>query len=105
MLIPSLASCSRKKSDLSLRRQTQTVSSTARQILIEFSIDHQRWDGIPVTYKTNWYDAGGINDIRTCVLIHDAIEREFNIDIDDRKILLQSIEDCFNFIMANHNAL
>ena len=44
-------------------------------------------------------------DIKTCVLIHDALEREFNIDIDDRKHLLMSVEDAFQFIMSVHAAL
>ena len=55
-------------------------------------IDRFRWDGVPITFKTNWLmDDDGI-DVRTCILVHDALEREFCIDIDDRKIILTSIE-------------
>ncbi|CDW74488.1 UNKNOWN [Stylonychia lemnae] len=68
-------------------------------------IDHNRWDGVPVTFKTHWNSENGEIDIKTCILIHDIIEREFNIDIDDRKILLQSIQDCFHFIMSLHTAI
>ncbi len=68
-------------------------------------MDPNRWDGVPITFKTNWNNENGDIDIKTCILIHDAIEREFNIDIDDRKILIQSIEDAFHFVMSLHTAL
>ena len=48
-------------------------------------MDPNRWDGVPITYKTNWNSENDEICIKTCILIHDAIEREFNIDIDDRK--------------------
>jgi hypothetical protein len=68
-------------------------------------IDPHRWDGVPVTFKTNWNTENSDIDVRTCVLVHDAIEREFNIDIDDRKHLLVSVEDVFHFIMSLHAAV
>ena len=52
------------------------------------AIDPNRWEGVPITFKTHWNDELGEFDIKTCILVHDAIEREFNIDIDDRKQLL-----------------
>ena len=48
-------------------------------------IDPNRWDGVPITFKTHWNNENEDMDIKTCVMIHDAIEREFNIDIDDKK--------------------
>jgi len=35
-------------------------------------------------------------------MVHDILEKEFNIDIDDRKILLGSIGECTQFVMENH---
>ena len=67
--------------------------------------DPERWDGVPITFKTNWNSENDNIDIKTCVLVHDALEREFNIDIDDRRLLLQSIQDCFHFIMSMHTAI
>ena len=67
--------------------------------------DPNRWDGVPITYKTNWLSEGDEICVKTCVLIHDVIEREFNIDIDDRKHLLVSVEDVFQFLMGVHAAL
>jgi hypothetical protein len=46
-----------------------------------------------------------MRDLRTCVLIHDALEREFNIDVDDKKILLGSVKDCVNFVIESHGAI
>ena len=67
--------------------------------------DPARWEGVPITFKTNWNNENNSVCIKTCVLIHDALEREFNIDIDDRKHLLQSVESCFRFIMSVHAAV
>lgn len=68
-------------------------------------IDPNRWDGVPITFKTHWNNEAEQFDVRTCVLIHDAVEREFNIDIDDKKYLLQSVQDVFHFIMSVHAAV
>ena len=68
-------------------------------------VDMQRWDGVPITFKTNWKTENDGIDIRTVILVHDALEREFCIDIDDRKMLLNSIEEWFSFVMSEHNAL
>ena len=68
-------------------------------------IDPQRWDGVPITFKTHWNDEMDQFDIKTCILIHDAVENEFNVEIDDKKILLQSIQDVFHYIMSMHAAI
>ena len=68
-------------------------------------IDPHRWDGVPITFKTHWNNEAEKFDIRTCIHIHEAVEREFNIDIDDRKYLLQSVQDVFHFIMSMHAAV
>ena len=68
-------------------------------------IDANRWDGVPITFKTHWNNENENMDIKTCVLMHDAIEREFNVDIDDRKMLLQSVQDVFHYIMSMHAAI
>ena len=68
-------------------------------------MDPNRWEGVPVTYKTNWNSENDEICVKTCILIHDALEREFNIDIDDRKHLLVSVEDCFHFLMSVHAAV
>ena len=68
-------------------------------------IDPNRWDGVPITFKTHWNNENDEMDIKTCVLIHDAVENEFAIEIDDRKILMQSVQDVFHFVMSMHAAV
>ena len=68
-------------------------------------IDPNRWDGVPITFKTHWNNENDEIDIKTCVMMHDAIENEFNIEIDDRKMLMQSVQDCFHFVMSMHAAV
>ena len=68
-------------------------------------IDPHRWDSVPITFKTNWISESGESDLRTAIHIHDALEREFNIDIDDRKDLMLSVQDCFHFVMSVHAAV
>lgn len=68
--------------------------------------DPLRWESVPITYQTVYNDStSSSNDIALVINIHDAIEKEFNIDIDDRKILLGSIEECVKFIMESHAAI
>lgn len=81
------------------KRVIKTVGSRLRQH------DPYRWESVPFTYETKWGLQGGYQDIRTCVMVHEALEREFNIDIDDKKILLGSIADCVKFIMENHASI
>lgn len=69
--------------------------------------DPQRWDSVPITYQTvfNGYTTLDFMDIKLSIHVHDALEREFNIDIDDKKILLGTIEDCVKFVLEEHSAL
>jgi len=59
-----------------------------------------------MTFETKWVDEDNyFHNIRTCVLIHDILEKEFNIDIDDKKILLGTIRECVTFVMENHTSI
>ena len=66
--------------------------------------DPHRWEGVPITFKTHWNNENDEFDIKTCILMHDQVEREFSIDIDDKKYLLQSVQDVFHFVMSMHAA-
>lgn len=69
--------------------------------------DPHRWNGVPITYKTvfNGVEANTVTDIACSIHIHDALEREFNIDIDDKKVLLRTVEDCVKHIMEDHKSI
>jgi len=47
-------------------------------------VDPARWEGIPITFKTHFRDEAGFTDVAICIHVHDAIEREFGIEVKDR---------------------
>jgi hypothetical protein len=44
-------------------------------------------------------------DIETCVHVHDALEREFGIEVKDRYILITDIETAFHVVNHHHDAI
>jgi hypothetical protein len=54
---------------------------------------------------TNWNDEGGYTDVATCVHIHDALEKEFGIEIRDRGILCHSVSVAFYVVMLHHDSI
>ena len=67
-------------------------------------IDPLRWDNVPITFMTHFRDEAGFSDIRTCINIHDALEREFNIEIHDRATLISDIETAFYIVNQHHES-
>jgi acyl carrier protein len=64
-------------------------------------LDPDRWNTVPITFKTNFRDAAGVTDLTTVIHIHDALEREFGIEIKDRQTLICDIEHAF-YIVTSH---
>jgi len=54
---------------------------------------------------THWRDEGGYIDVETSVQVHEAIEREFGIDIKDRHVLISDVEQAFHIVMQHHDAV
>ena len=54
----------------------------------------------------SWVGEGeaGKSDIRTCIHVHDAIEREFGIDINDRATLINDFDTAYYIVMQSHDA-
>lgn len=61
-------------------------------------LDPLRWENVPITFKTSFLNDSGETDLRTAIHVHDALEREFNIDILDKHFLCASIEECFYIV-------
>ena len=57
-------------------------------------VDQFRWDGVPITFKTNWKTENDEICVRTCIHVHDALEREFTIDIDIIYKAIHSLREC-----------
>ena len=47
----------------------------------------------------------GHTDVALAIQFHDALEQEFNCEIDDRKILVNSVKDAFFAVTEAHDAL
>lgn len=67
--------------------------------------DPQRWETVPITFKTNFRDENGYADIRTSIYIHDALEKEFLIDIKDRNFLVTDVEGAYFVVTQHHDAI
>ena len=50
-------------------------------------------------------DDEGFSDIRTCINVHDAIEQEFGLDINDRATLISDFEMAYYIVMQSHDAI
>ncbi|KRW99698.1 hypothetical protein PPERSA_03499 [Pseudocohnilembus persalinus] len=94
-------------------KQTQTLSKpglTAKRIIKCVgerlrAYDLGRWEGVPITFQTHWRDESGHTDVSTAIHIHDALEREFGIDIKDRQVLITDIETAFYIVTSHHDPL
>ena len=84
---------------ITAKRVIDCVSTRLRRI------DPKRWDTTPITFKTNFLDETGRVDFRTTINIHDALEREFGIDIKDKAMLINDIETAFFIVNNHHDAL
>lgn len=67
-------------------------------------IDPLRWNSVPITFRTNFRDGFGNADLRTIMHVHDAIEREFKIEIKDRNTLVTDFEVAYYVVTQHHDA-
>lgn len=67
-------------------------------------MDPLRWNSVPITFQTKFENENGQYDIRTIINVHDALEKEFHIDIMDKNFLCTSIEGCFDIVNRHHEA-
>ena len=67
-------------------------------------IDPLRWNSVPITFRTNFRDGFGNADLRTIMHVHDAIEREFRIEIKDRHTLITDLELGYYVVSQHHDA-
>lgn len=88
-----------KQPGLTAKRIIDCVGRRLREV------DPQRWGSVPITFNTHFRDEGGALDTRTCANIHDALEREFGIEIKDRYILIGDVQAAFYVINEHHDAI
>jgi hypothetical protein len=68
-------------------------------------IDPERWDSVPITWETKFGDVGGHYDIRTSIHIHEALEREFGIEVNDKRMLIQSFPEAWYVLGNSHDGI
>ena len=61
--------------------------------------------GVPISFNTHFRDEGGFIDVETAIQVHEALEREFGIQIKDRNILITDIETAYYVITQHHDAI
>lgn len=86
---------------------TKNPGITARRIIDAIGrrlreIDPLRWNSVPITFRTHFRDSFGNADLRTIMHVHDAIEREFKIEIKDRNTLITDLEVAY-YVVSNHH--
>ena len=67
------------------KRVVKTVTQALR------GYNEQRWGDVDISYNSNWRRSDGKIDISTCIAVHEALEREFKIEIDDKKVLIADV--------------
>ena len=60
--------------------------------------------GVPITFNTHWRDEGGFADVETAIHVHEALEKEFGIDIKDRHVLITDVHMAYHIVTQCHDA-
>jgi hypothetical protein len=66
------------------------VIKCVRERLLTY--DPERWTGVEISYNTHWLRPNGKLDIATCIQVHEALEREFKVEILDQRFLVVDVE-------------
>ena len=74
-----------ENAELFVRRVIKCV----RERLVSY--DPQRWRDVEFSYESHWFRPNGKVDIATCVQVHEALEKEFKIEIIDARVLICDI--------------
>jgi hypothetical protein len=67
--------------------------------------DPQRWQGVEISYNSHWNMADGSVDVGTCIQVHEALEREFKIEIKDQRALINDVAFACAIVTSEHGAL
>jgi hypothetical protein len=54
---------------------------------------------------TNWLRPNGKVDVATCIQVHEALEREFKIEIMDTRVLITDIATACSIVSGDENAV
>ena len=54
---------------------------------------------------SHFRDENGYSDVATSIHVHDALEKEFGIDVKDRLALVTDVETAFYIVMSHHDPM
>jgi len=74
-----------ENTELFVRRVVKCV----RERLLEY--DPERWRGVEITYNSHWLRPNGKVDIATCIQVHEALEKEFKVEIMDQRTIITDV--------------
>ena len=67
--------------------------------------DPQRWQGVELSYTSNWLRPNGQVDIATAIQVHEALEKEFKFEIMDQRILVTDMRTACSIVADSHDAI
>lgn len=79
------------------------VTKCVRERLLAF--DPQRWQGVEISYNSNWLRSNGQVDIATCIQVHEALEKEFKFEIMDQRMLVTDMRTACSIVADSHDAI
>ena len=65
------------------------VIKCIRTRLVEY--DPQRWEDVQISYESHWLRPNGRVDVATCIQVHEALEKEFKVEIMDTRTLIYDV--------------
>jgi hypothetical protein len=65
------------------------VIKCIRERLVNY--DPLRWNEVPFSYESHWLRPDGKVDVATCIQVHEALEKEFKIEIMDQRVLITDV--------------
>ena len=74
-----------EKTELFVKRIIKCV----RDRLVAY--DPERWSEVEFSYETHWLRQNGKVDVPTCIQVHEALEREFKVEIMDNRMLVTDV--------------
>ena len=73
------------KTEVYVRR----IITCVRERLVQY--DPLRWKDVEFSYETHWHRPNGKVDVATCIQVHEALEKEFKVEIMDTRTLISDI--------------
>lgn len=61
--------------------------------------------GVPFSFNTHWRDEGGNLDVDASIHVHEALEREFGIEIKDRNYIITDVESAYYIVTQHHDSV